>query len=194
MQENLNQEIVKKTQDEVFSISRKVLAELASVSLEQESTNLFIKRLNELKDDEKKKFIDAFKADPNPVLVQSAFVLPAQQQTDIQKSVKDILGGETQFKFSVSPGIISGIELSANGFKVAWSISEYLNSLERSINETIKEKAKPEAEKKTDAGKKAETETEVGLAAKEVPVKTEEPVAKAVPEKETEAKAEPQKK
>jgi F-type H+-transporting ATPase subunit b len=196
MQESLNREIAQKTQQEVFAISRKALTDLASVSLEEQSANLFIKRLNELKEEDKKKFIVSFKADPNPILVQSAFALPLKQQTGIQDSVNGIVGTDAKFQFRVTPEIISGIELSANGFKLAWSISGYLNALERSITETIKEKSKPEPEKnavpdtKTEPEKKEEPET------KTEPKKKAEPDTKTEPEKkvEPETKTEPEKK
>ncbi|MBA2249657.1 MAG: F0F1 ATP synthase subunit B, partial [Chitinophagaceae bacterium] len=81
VQEKMKERLVQKVQDEVFAISRKTLTDLASVSLEEQSANLFIKRLDELKDNEKKQFIDAFKADAKPVLIRSAFELPAKQQT-----------------------------------------------------------------------------------------------------------------
>jgi F-type H+-transporting ATPase subunit b len=152
--ENLNREIVQKTQQEVFAISRKTLRDLASLSLEEQSVNIFIKRLNELKGDEKKKFIETFKSGPGSVLVRSAFDLPEKQQAEIKKSVSEISGTETQFQFKTAPELISGIELTAKGYKLAWSISEYLNSLEKSISETIKEKTKAEPEKKAEAEKK----------------------------------------
>ena len=153
MYEHLNRDILQKTQQEVFAISRKALTDLASVSLEEQSANLFIKRLNELGEEDKQKFITFFKADPNPVLVQSAFALPPKQQTDIQQSVKGLLGIDTQFQFRITPETISGIELSANGLKLSWSISDYLNALEKSITEIIKEKSKLKPEKKAEPDK-----------------------------------------
>lgn len=131
MQENLNREIAQKTQSEVFAIARKTLADLASLSLEEQSSNIFIKRLNDLKKEEKQQFLEAFKSGSDPILVQSAFDLPKKQQTDIQNAVIEILGAETQFQFKTVPEIISGIELTSNGYKLAWSISEYLNSLQK---------------------------------------------------------------
>jgi F-type H+-transporting ATPase subunit b len=35
------------------------------------------------------------------------------------------------------PELISGIELIAGGYKIAWSISEYLESVKKSIKEII---------------------------------------------------------
>jgi F-type H+-transporting ATPase subunit b len=152
--ETLNHEIAQKTQQEVFAIARKALADLASVSLEEQSVNTFIEHLGALKADEKKKFIEAFASDSKPILIRSTFDLPHKQQTEIKDAVKDILGAKTHFQFSTVPELISGIELTANGYKLAWSISEYISSLEKSISETIKEKTKTEPKKKTETKKK----------------------------------------
>jgi len=140
MQENLNRDIAQKTQQEVFAIARKTLADLASLSLEEQSANIFIKRIHDLKKEEKQQFIEAFKAGSNSILVQSAFDLPKKQQTDIQSAVNEILGTKTQFQFKTAPEIISGIELTSNGYKLAWSISAYLNSLQKDISETLNDK------------------------------------------------------
>jgi F-type H+-transporting ATPase subunit b len=148
MQENLNRDIAQKTQQEVFAIARKTLADLASLSLEEQSANIFIKRLHDLKKEEKQQFIEAFKAGSNSILVQSAFDLPKKQQTDIQSAVNEILGIKTQFQFKNVPEIISGIELTSNGYKLAWSISAYLKSLQKDISETLNNKTMKDETKK----------------------------------------------
>jgi F-type H+-transporting ATPase subunit b len=140
MQENLNKEITEKTKKEVFAISRKTLADLASVGLEEQSVNVFLQRLNGLNDDEKNKFNAAFKSNTNAVVVRSAYGLPQKQQDEIQKSVNDLLHADTHIQFETTPELISGIELTANGYKITWSISGYLSSLQKSIAETIQEK------------------------------------------------------
>lgn len=132
-QKNTNIEIARKTQEEVFAISRKVLSDLADVSLEEQSVAVFISRLNAINEDEKSQLLKTFKLDSNSVLIRSAFeVLPAQQ-TEIKKAVKKILRAKTQFEFKTSPELIIGIELTANGYKLAWNISAYLNAFEKSL-------------------------------------------------------------
>jgi len=138
-QENLNQELAEKTQKEVFAITRKALADIASLSLEEQSVSAFIKRLNQSKDEEKKQFIEAFKSNSNTILVRSAFELSAKQQGEVSEAVDVILGTKTQLQFKIVPELISGIELTTNGYKLSWSFSEYLNSLEKSIAEKMKE-------------------------------------------------------
>lgn len=155
-QENLMLEIVQKTQKEVFAITRKTLMDLSSLSLEEQSVDIFIRRLNELQGDERQKFIQTFKSGSETVLIRGAFDLPEKQQMEIKKSVSEILGRETQFQFKTAPELISGIELTAKGYKLAWSISEYLDSLENTIAETVKETTQTQQENKMEPQKQAE--------------------------------------
>jgi F-type H+-transporting ATPase subunit b len=158
MQENLEHDIAQKTQEEVFAITRKTLKDLASMSLEEQSVKIFINRLKELKNEEKKKLTDAFKSGSDPILVQTAFDLPSKQQIEIRNAVNEILGTKTQFQFKTVPKLIGGIELTSNGYKLAWSISEYLSSIQKSISETMKAELKEEPEKKPDTNNKEKKE------------------------------------
>jgi len=171
MKESLNRDIAQKTQQEVFSIARKTLADLASVSLEEQSAIIFVKRLNTLTNEEQQQFIKAFKSDSNPVLVRSAFELPAKQQTEIKNSVNEILGTKTQFQFKTTPELISGIELTSNGYKLSWSISEYIDSLQKSISETINQEPKPGAKTETKTETKGEPNAKLKTKSKAISLK-----------------------
>jgi F-type H+-transporting ATPase subunit b len=129
-----------KTQKQVFAITKKALKEMASSSLDEQSVNTFIKRLHALNDDEKQQFITAFKANANTILVRSAFDLPAPQQTAITDAVNETLGTKTTLQFKTSPELIGGIELTTNGYKLAWSLEEYLKALQNSIAASTKDK------------------------------------------------------
>ena len=143
MQETLKKDLATKTQQEVFDITRKALSDLASVSLEEQMAKLFVTRLEELKDEKKKQFTDAFESVSKPLIIQSAFELQKKQQDELKIKVHEILGKETALQFKTAPEIISGIELTANGYKLSWSIAAYLNSLQNSISETVQNKVFP---------------------------------------------------
>lgn len=141
-QESRNREIAQKTQEEVLAIARKALAEVASSSLEAQSVQVFLKRLSGATEDERKQFIGAFKVSGSKIVVQSAFELSADQRASIGGAINGILGSTGELQFTTVPGLISGIELSSDGFKLAWSLSEYLNSLEKSMaTEAVKKPA-----------------------------------------------------
>jgi F-type H+-transporting ATPase subunit b len=44
------------------------------------------------------------------------------------------------------PGLISGLEISAGGRKLAWSIADYMSGLEQSIGEILPPQSAPAAE------------------------------------------------
>jgi F-type H+-transporting ATPase subunit b len=144
--ENDRLDFAQQTQKQVFAITRKALAEIASISLEEQSANTFIQHVNELKDDDKKQFIDAFKSNSNTILVRSAFELPAKQQGEINDAIDAILDTKAKLQFKKSPDMISGVELSTNGYKMSWSFLEYINSLEKHVSEKVNQKAAPQTQ------------------------------------------------
>jgi F-type H+-transporting ATPase subunit b len=147
-QQSLNDEITRRTREEVFAIARKTLTDLAGTSLEERMSEVFTRRLRGLSDEAKEGLARALQTSADPVLVRSAFELPEEQRAAIQRALSETFSAEMQVRFETAPGVISGIELTANGRKVAWSIAEYLASLEKSVGELLKEKDKPEAEPK----------------------------------------------
>ena len=87
----------------------------------------------------------AFKTSNHTVSVHSAFDLPPAQRTAIESAVKETFAPDAQVQFETAPELVSGIELSTNGQKVAWSIADYLATLEKSAGELLHEDAKPES-------------------------------------------------
>jgi len=142
---NLNQAISRRTQQEVFAIARKALSDLATTSLEERMGEVFMRRLRALDDQVKKGFVKSLNTGTGPALVRSAFDLPAEQRAAIQNALNETFSAEIQVKFETAPDLVSGIELSTNGQKVAWSIREYLASVEKGVDELLKAQSRTEA-------------------------------------------------
>ena len=140
----LLQEIRHRTQQEVFAISRKALTDLAATSLEERLCEVFTHRLREMDDQVKAGLVQAIKTTSDLAIVRSVFELPEQQRTVIQSALNEIFSAEVQVQFETAPDLISGIEFSVDGQKVGWSIEDYLTSLEKGVDELLKEKEKPE--------------------------------------------------
>lgn len=136
--QNLNKEINRRAQQEICAISRKALKDLAGTTLEERTVEVFIQKLHELKSEEKDQLVSAFSVSTEPVLVRTAFDLPQAQRDLVIKTIKETLGLDIQAMFETSPDLVSGIELTTNGQKLAWSIADYLTSLEKSLDELFK--------------------------------------------------------
>jgi len=141
---NLNQAISRLTQQEVFAITRKALTDLATVSLEERMGEVFTHRLRALDDHSKAVLGAALAKNSEPALVRSTFDLPAPQRAAIQNALNETFSTEIHIRFETSPDLVSGIELTAHDQKVAWSIADYLASLEKGVSDLLKEKDKPE--------------------------------------------------
>lgn len=139
-QEQIATEVRNKTQQEVFAIARKVLTNLASHSLEEQITAVFLRKITELNHEERQTFISALKQGEEPVVLRSAFKIIPEQQEAVRKTLQDTLKGDIRLNFQNSPDIIGGIELSANGYKIAWSIEDYLDAIEARVTQISPDK------------------------------------------------------
>jgi F-type H+-transporting ATPase subunit b len=156
-QQSLSDEITRRTREEVFAIARKTLTDLAGTSLEERISEMFTRRLREIGSQEKAGLAEALKTASDPVIARSAFELPSAQRAAIQHALNETFSAEIQVRFETAPDVISGIELTANGRKVAWSIADYLTSLENIVGELLTEQSKPQAKPE------AKPATQVGL-------------------------------
>ncbi|SFN30115.1 F0F1 ATP synthase subunit B family protein [Nitrosospira briensis] len=178
---SLSEALVRQTCAEVFAIARKVLADLAGTTLEAHIVEAFIKRLHESSDEEKAGLASAFRsksvlapaaaaasaasaasraastaaATGGELMVNSAFDLPAAQQDAIEAALEESLGIRLPVRFATRSDLVSGVELVAGGYKVAWSIAAHLASLEKEVWELLENQSGHEFE--------AESETEPEL-------------------------------
>ena len=146
---NLSRDIIRRIQEEIFEIARKVLADLADTSLEAQMAAVFIRRLGKLDDGERKQLSAALQASQNGVTVRSTFPLSAEQQQAIRSAVKKMLSSDGQVLFEATsaqaPSVqTNGIELTAKGYKMSWSVTDYLSGLEQKIAGILEEELEPE--------------------------------------------------
>ena len=150
-QQNLSQAITRWTQKEVFAIARKTLRDLAATSLEERMAAVFEQRLRGLSGAAKEQLAAALKASGDRARVRSAFDLPPEQHEAIQKALNETFSADIHIEFQTVPELVSGIELSAHGQKVAWSIADYLAALEKSASELLNKDSKPKAKLEPEA-------------------------------------------
>jgi len=139
--ESLSRNIMTRARQEVFAIARKTLADLAGASLEERMAAVFIRRLYEMSDEQRATLTTFLRRSSGPALIRSAFDLPAPQQEAIHQAMREITSVDTPLQFETRRDLLCGIELVANGQKVAWSIMEYLTSLETGVDALFNKQA-----------------------------------------------------
>jgi F-type H+-transporting ATPase subunit b len=143
--QNLSQAIAHRTQQEVFAIVRKTLTDLATANLEEQMRDVFTRRLTALNGQAKEDLGEALKTATDPALLRSTFDLSAEQRVAIQYALNTTFSADIKVQFETALDQISGIELTTKGQKVAWSIADYLTSMQKGVVELLQENEKAKA-------------------------------------------------
>ncbi|TFB08441.1 hypothetical protein E3V08_04060 [Candidatus Atribacteria bacterium MT.SAG.1] len=136
--------------EQVCQISRKVLSDLAGEKLENQLIENFLVQLGKLSKKEKADFVQFINKDERKILVNSSFRLTREKESEIRKTLEDIIDGQVEINFKVSSELICGIEARTEGKKISWNIENYLDGLEEQLKKAFTEISFQEL----DAGKK----------------------------------------
>ncbi len=129
----LHTTIVSRTQQEVFSIARKALTDLAGANLEERMVDIFVQRLSKLTAEKKQLLVAGGKATTEPMTVCTTSELSTEQRSTLAGAIKSALGVNAQVQFKTSPELLAGIELTVSGQKLGWNIADYLGALENGV-------------------------------------------------------------
>ncbi len=138
-EKDINKRIIQQMQNEVFAIIRKVLLDLAGTKLESQIVDAFIQRLSEL-DEDKNNFIKSLPSSSNSLdqgIIRSTTQLTLKQRKAIEDAISENFNIKSELQFEIVPDLFSGIEFIMNGQKLAWSIEDYLASLETKVHDFL---------------------------------------------------------
>ncbi len=140
----LSQNVSRCAQQQVFAIARKTLNDLADADLESRIVDAFVKRVRDLAGTAKDSLKAALLGGSKPALVRSSHELSDAQRRAIQDAINVSFASDVRLRFETSPELVSGIELSSDDQKIAWSISDYLTTLEQKVGALLSAPTKPE--------------------------------------------------
>jgi F-type H+-transporting ATPase subunit b len=140
---DLHEAIAARAQSEVFAIARLALQDLASSSLEARLCEVFLRRLQQMDDTTRATLASALAASPATALLRTAFDLPTAEREAVTAAVHAAFATDVALRFETAPALVAGIELSAQGHKLAWSIADYLEALQRAVGELLSSADQP---------------------------------------------------
>jgi len=139
----LGRQITTLAQHEVFAIARKALADLAGTDLEERVADVLIRRLRLMDAKAKALLGAALQASAEPALLRSGFELPAAERATIQNALNEAFAASVRVRFVTAADAVCGIELTADGQKLAWSIGDYLETLQHELDALLATAAAP---------------------------------------------------
>jgi len=138
-QQSLRQQMTRRIQQEVFAIARKALEDLATVDLQQQMINVFIQRLQTQSKELAKPFNALASGKSNKIIIRSPFELNKEQRLSIRQTIENIVQHDIDVHYQAEADLVCGIELMVDGFKIAWSIDDYLDRMESGLNELFQQ-------------------------------------------------------
>jgi F-type H+-transporting ATPase subunit b len=143
----LGRQVTRLAQREVFAMARKALTDLASANLEERMGEVFTRRLRFMDAKAKALLAAALRDSTEPALLCSSFEMPAADRATIQNALNEAFSAEVRVRFITAPDAVCGIELTANGQKLAWTIADYLKTLEEKLDVLLRAESAPASDK-----------------------------------------------
>jgi F-type H+-transporting ATPase subunit b len=125
------------TAGQVYAISRRALSDLAGADLEEAVVGAFLSRLDELPPDRIEKIVEAFQNGGNTFVIRSGFEISPDMRRRLERHLKRVFADGIETDFEQDPDLIMGLELKSPGEKIAWSLEEYLNTLEERARQAL---------------------------------------------------------
>jgi F-type H+-transporting ATPase subunit b len=133
------EDLRQRTGRQVYAILRQALTDLAGAELEERLVDVFLQRLEDLDSEERQAIAAALGEEDQEVVIYSAHELPSETRKRLTTAVQTLRADDSQnnIRFADNPDLIGGLELRVTGYKVAWSLSNYLASLEEELAPVI---------------------------------------------------------
>jgi F-type H+-transporting ATPase subunit b len=137
---NFLQELRRLAGHQIYSVSRRVLKDLAGLDLEERIVEVLIERMEAMDEQERKKFQGPTEKGGS-IVISCAFEIPPATQARLDDVLRRFFPGIIGIVYERSDDVLSGCELRSNGHKIAWSVKDYLDSLEERFYSALYEEA-----------------------------------------------------
>ena len=125
------QELRQVAGQQVCTVARRALADLANADLEWAVIQGFLTRLRGLDHETRQAFSAALQGPHRDAVVRSAFPIPEEAREQILQAIRhDQIDTQIEARFTTAPELICGIECIVHDQKIAWSFAQHLDALE----------------------------------------------------------------
>lgn len=135
--QGLLQDFRERLGQEVFSLARRGLSELADAVLEEQILKVFLERLETLDPAERDTIATAVREADREIEVRTAFPIAPEARERLFLALRRELDDSVEARFTTSADIICGVELRTPSHRFVWNVDSYLEGLEASLFEAL---------------------------------------------------------
>ncbi|MDZ7706347.1 MAG: hypothetical protein U5J97_00380 [Trueperaceae bacterium] len=129
---------------------RRALSELADASLERQTIRVFHQRLAEVEPDT----LDALRGrlEGSPAVIATAFEASDEARAEATAAVREALDRSVDPSFEVDPDLRMGVALRIGGLEIGWSAQGWVDELEATFDDVVREVRGADGEEHDDDG------------------------------------------
>lgn len=143
--QGLLQDFRERVGQNIFTLARQGLKDLADAELEAQMLKVFVERIRTLDPAKREAIVAAVGGANREVEIHTAFELSPAAREDLSRALRQHLDERIEVRFLRAPTLICGIELRAQSHRVAWNLDAHLESLEARVFESLDESARKHA-------------------------------------------------
>jgi F-type H+-transporting ATPase subunit b len=132
-QEEFEKKLRARAAESILAITRRLLADLADARLEEQIIESFLQRLKSLDRESRK----ALQQTTGPVSITTSFALEPGLRARLTRAVHEHLISGAEVEYGEATELLCGIELTAGGHRLGWSLADYLKDLSAGIEEHL---------------------------------------------------------
>jgi len=128
----------------IYDTIRHVLSDMADEDLESRMVRVFVGLIRGMDQEKQDLLKEAFQPGGVVIMVRSTFALSPEQRGMIEEALRPYLALKASVRYETAEAIGAGIEMMVHGYKLSWSIEDYLASLEEKFVRVLKEEIRTE--------------------------------------------------
>lgn len=124
-------ELRRRAAAEILTMTRRVVADLASADAQRCTVEAFLEKVRALPDEARLKLAQG------ELCLRTEFALPEAEQARIQGALAEQLQLPVSLRFEQTARIGLGLELEGNGWRIGWNSERYLEALEEDVKHAL---------------------------------------------------------
>ncbi len=123
---------------QIATTARRILSDLANVSLEQQIVEVFLERLHQLDDAQRQAIRSSVNSSRGQgLMIRTTFAIPPEARHRLIDTIQAQLVDGINVQWEIMPDLLCGIELTTPGYRISWNAAHYLQNLESSLSQFI---------------------------------------------------------
>lgn len=118
--------------------ARQTLEQLAATELEQRMCDAFVQRIEQLDEEHRREISEQLSNGQPQVSVWSQFELPDTHKDRLRSAIHNSFDFTGEIVFERAADLICGLELEVGGYSFGWNAREFLEQMERRLEERLK--------------------------------------------------------